>query len=107
MGKPTGLSHAVVAVAALSSSTALAQPAPTSPDIVVEGIVRDDQRRVCKQTTATGSIIPTRTCKTKAEWEQIRERNLAQADQLKRDADRYRHTQALRDAICSDPSTPC
>ena len=95
MGTPTGLSRALIAVAALSSSTALAQPA--SPDIVVEGIVRDDQRRVCKQTTATGSIIPTRTCKTKAEWEQIRERGLAQLERLKADRVRDNYIKWLRE----------
>ena len=95
MGTPTGLSRALVGVAALSSSTALAQPA--SPDIVVEGIVRDDQRRVCKHTTATGSIIPTRTCKTKAEWEQIRERGLAQLERLKADRVRDNYIKWLRE----------
>ena len=97
MVKPASLSHVFIAVAALSSSTALAQPAPTSPDIVVEGIVRDDQRRVCKQTTATGSIIPTRTCKTKAEWEQIRERSLAQLERLKTDRLRDNYIKWLRE----------
>ena len=100
MGKPTGLSRVLIALAAFSSSTAVAQPG--SPDIVVEGIVRDDQRRVCKQSTATGSIIPSRTCKTKAEWEQIRARGLAQLEQLKRDRDQERHTRLCNEFCGQD-----
>ena len=90
-----------------ASQSAQSTPPAQPPEVIVEGQVPDAKKRVCKQTTATGSIIPTRTCKSQAEWEEIRERNLAQADQLKRDVDRYRHTQAVRDAICSDPSMPC
>jgi hypothetical protein len=51
------------------TATADAQPksAPQSPEVIVEGRIPDSQKRVCKQATTTGSIIPTRTCKTKAE----------------------------------------
>ena len=69
----------------------------SSPDIVVEGKGRDDLKRVCKQTTATGSIIPTRTCKTRSEWEEIRERSIAQIEQLERDQVQARFTQTSKE----------
>ena len=53
-------------------------------------------KKVCKTQTATGSIMPARTCKTKAEWEQIRQRSLAQLEQLKRDQDNDRMIQESR-----------
>lgn len=80
------------AAAILYGPVAYAQRQPSSPDIVVEGKVRDDQKRVCKQITATGSILPVRTCKTKSEWEEIRERSLAQVDQIERDRTQERFT---------------
>ena len=75
-----------------------------SPDVIVEGKVRDDLKRVCKQTTATGSILPTRTCKTKSEWEEVRQRTLAQTQQLKDDSDRYRQFRETREALCGEGS---
>ena len=75
-----------------------------SPEVIVEGKIRDDMKRVCKQSTATGSILPTRTCKTKAEWEEFRQRGLAQMQQLKDDSDRYRQFQETREALCGQGS---
>ena len=77
----------------------LAAQTPTgveTPEVVVEGKLRDDLKRVCKTQTATGSIMPTRTCKTKGEWEQIRQRSLAQLEQLKKDQDTDRMIQETR-----------
>jgi hypothetical protein len=71
-----------------------------SPEVIVEGKIPDDLKRVCKQTTATGSILPTRTCKTKADWERIHDRQIAQLDQLKRDMDRDRFTRLTIEVLC-------
>lgn len=84
------------------ASPALAQTRPNnaSPDVVIEGVIRDDQRRVCKQTTATGSIIPARVCRTKADWDRIYNRQISQLNQLKRDMDRDRHTRQTIEVLC-------
>src|SRR4051794_27281094 len=94
-----------ISVRAFGTLIALSVFAPTlavaqTPDVVVEGKIQDKQKRVCKQSTTTGSIFAARICKTKAEWEEIRQRSLAQTDQLKDDFDRYRTTQMTRDAMC-------
>lgn len=84
-------------VAALPVTHAAAQtPTVQTPDVVVEGKIQDDQKKVCKTQTSTGSIMPTRTCKTKAEWETIRQRSLAQLDQVRKEQDRERFLQESR-----------
>lgn len=70
---------------------------PPNPDVVVEGTIPHRDKRVCKQTTATGSIIPSRTCKTKAEWEQMRQRGIALLERLKADREREKYIQWLRE----------
>ena len=89
---------------AFQVSPALAQTRPSDapPDVVVEGRIQDSDRRVCKQTTSTGSIFLTRTCKTKAEWEQIRERSLAQKEQLFRDREQERFTRLCKEFCGKD-----
>lgn len=86
---------------------AVAQSIPTSPDVIVEGKIPESQRLVCKQTIATGSIIPTRTCKTKADWERIRDRNIAQLDQLERDQVQQRFTNTSRENCADQPVLRC
>ena len=84
------------------TATADAQPrsTPQSPEVIVEGRIPDSQKRVCKQATTTGSIIPTRTCKTKAEWEEVRARSIAALDQIRKDQDRQRYLQCMVHGIC-------
>ena len=84
------------------TATVHAQPksAPQSPDVIVEGRIPDAQKRVCKQATTTGSIIPTRTCRTKAEWEEVRARSIAALDQIRKDQDRHRYIQCMKHGIC-------
>ena len=86
----------VSAFVAVPATHAAAQAGAQSPEVIVEGKLRDDQKRVCKSSTATGSIMPTRTCKTKGEWEQIRQRSLAQLEQVKAEQDRERFLQESR-----------
>ena len=83
-------------VATIPATQVAAQSGAQSPEVIVEGKLRDDQKRVCKSSTATGSIMPTRTCKTKGEWEQIRQRSLAQLEQVKAEQDRERFLQESR-----------
>ena len=73
----------IVIVAAglmLSPAAARAEPGaglPRGPDdVTVTGKRPDRDKLVCKSDVATGSIIPTQTCKTKGEWEEIRQRGL-------------------------------
>lgn len=91
-------------LAILGSTAAAAQKsaAPRPPDVIVEGRISEAQKRVCKQTTVTGSILPVRTCKTKAEWEQIRERSMAQKEQLFRDREQERFTRLCKDYCGQD-----
>ena len=41
------------------------------------------EKKVCKVDTATGSIMPKRTCKTAAEWDAITSANRGVADDLR------------------------
>jgi hypothetical protein len=52
---------------------------------------------VCKSDVTTGSIIPTRVCKTKGEWEAIRQRDLATIQRLKDDRTREQHVRDARE----------
>ena len=48
------------------------EPAPATdedPDIVVEGDVPKEERRVCETRVQTGSIMPRRVCRTAAQAE--------------------------------------
>ena len=60
---PIGRLSCVVGILALSPP--LAAEAPAGPSV-------DGDKLVCKVEAKTGSRFPTKTCRTKAEWEQIR-----------------------------------
>ena len=97
MSRTHWLTLVSVLIAATPAAQVAAQtPAAQPPEVVVEGKLRDDQKKVCKTSTSTGSIMPTRTCKTKGEWEQIRQRSLAQLEQVKAEQDRERFLQESR-----------
>ncbi|MES2988640.1 MAG: hypothetical protein V4808_12105 [Pseudomonadota bacterium] len=51
--------------------------------IVVEGLQKARNKRVCKRSTSTGSIMTKVTCKTAGEWEIERDRQIAQAERLR------------------------
>ena len=93
---------ALIALVAFEPISATAQNVPDAqpPDVIVEGQIPDANKRVCKQMTSTGSIISNRTCKTKAEWEEIRTRSLAALDQIRKDQDRQRYLQCMIHGIC-------
>ena len=68
----------------------------SSPEIVVEGKRADQNKRVCRSAVSTGSIMPTKTCKTKGEWEEIRQRSIIAMEQVQAAQEGQRLTQELR-----------
>jgi hypothetical protein len=55
---------------AASAVASAAQADTPTPDIVVEGEVPKERRRVCEMETVTGSIMPKRVCRTVAQIEE-------------------------------------
>jgi hypothetical protein len=66
-------------------------PPPAPDDVTVTGKRLDREKLVCKEDVTTGSIIPTRTCKTKGEWEEIRQRGLARLETMRNDRTSQRY----------------
>ena len=74
-----------------------AQSAQTpAPEIVVQGKRADENKRVCRSAISTGSIMPTKTCKTRGEWEEIRQRSIIAMEQIQQAQEDQRLTQELR-----------
>jgi len=96
-------SFAAMALAAThGSASAQPNPAPsanTPPEVVVEGKRLDENKRVCRTAVSTGSIMPTTICRTKAEWEEIRQRSIIAMEQAQQAQEWQRHTQALRNSV--------
>jgi hypothetical protein len=98
MLKPLALSLFLVHAAAVGQSAPQGQPAsPEGREIVVKGELPDAKKRVCKSSVATGSILSKKVCRTKEEWEYIRERSIASAERMKAEARARDHVQATRD----------
>ena len=68
-----------------------ASPLP-GPDVTVTGKRPDRDKRVCVSDVTIGSIMPKTICKTKGEWEEQRQRDLAVVQRLKDDRNRQQHT---------------
>ncbi len=67
---------AATAPAAAASAAPAAAAAPATPAANAKGqqaAEADPDRKVCKQERPVGSLIPTRICKTAAQWELERE----------------------------------
>jgi hypothetical protein len=75
-----------------------ASPTPAPGDVTVTGQRPDRDKMVCKSDVATGSIIPTQTCKTKGEWEEIRQRGLAKLETMRKDSASQRYLKDAREA---------
>jgi len=88
----------VAAGVMLFPAAAAADPVtPPAPDeVTVTGKRPDQDKRVCKSDVTTGHIMPKTVCKTKGEWEEERQRGLAQVQRLKDDRTREQH---VRDAV--------
>jgi hypothetical protein len=82
---------------AASAAEPGAIPPPAPGDVTVTGKRLEQDRQVCKSDVTTGSIIPTRVCKTKGEWEAIRQRDLATIQRLKDDRTREQHVRDARE----------
>ena len=86
------LCAALVGVQSVTGPAAAQAPAasPSPPSATAEDIevVRERARknkRVCKSSVATGSIMPTRVCRTVGEWEAIRERSMTALENMRRE----------------------
>jgi hypothetical protein len=47
-------------------------------------------KRICKTSVPTGSIIPKRVCRSKEQWEEIRARDIAALELMKKDQETAR-----------------
>ena len=86
------------AAASAQAARSKAAPAATGTDpIVVTGELPDAKERVCKKSVATGSIMPKRECRSRAEWEEIRQRSIAQVERHKKEREAELHVNDVRD----------
>ena len=90
------ISFATLAIAAPAIPTHAQSAQTPSPEIVVEGKRADQNKRVCRSAVSTGSIMPTKTCRTKGEWEEIRQRSIIAMEQVQQAQEDQRLTQELR-----------
>lgn len=92
---------AILATAPAGAQTT--QPQSADQDIVVEGEkqswdpAEEKKKKVCKRSTATGSIMPKVTCRTKGEWDQLAERSLTEVERIKDDRVSRDNTQLARE----------
>jgi len=75
------------AVAILSA--AISGPALASDNPSGAADPAKSEKKICKNEAKTGSIMPKRVCRTKAEWDQLSEQGKADLDRV-RDMDRSR-----------------
>ena len=66
-------------------------------EIVVEGEVPEKQRRVCETRTETGSIIPKRVCRTRAQIEEEERIARESVEIIRRDRDTRAFVQMSRE----------
>jgi len=83
---------------ALSMIGAPAQDAAAQDRITVTAEKKKADRRVCKRTVTTGSVMPKVTCRTAAEWEAEREKSLASME-LRRADERWRQGASLEKGL--------
>ena len=69
-----------------------------TPDILVEGEVPKEQRRVCEMQTTTGSIMPKRVCRTVAEIDEQQRVARESLEIIRRDHDTRSFVELSRDA---------
>lgn len=91
-------SGTAVAEVASAAPTGAAEEAPGDEEIIVEGEVPKERRRVCQMETTTGSIMPKRVCRTVAQIEEAERTARDALEIIKRDRDSRAFTQASREA---------
>ncbi len=64
-------------------------------DITVVGKKEKPEKKVCKRSTETGSIIPRMVCKDEGEWERIRERSVAAVEEVQQNQEALRHSREI------------
>jgi hypothetical protein len=69
-----------------------------TPEIIVEGEVAPEQRRVCEMQTTTGSIMPRRVCRTVAQIEEDERVARESLEIIKRDRDTRSFIQLSQEA---------
>jgi hypothetical protein len=97
---PTGaVAQSDQTVAQASTETAdpvaASEDTPT-PEIIVEGEVPKEQRRVCEMQTTTGSIMPKRVCRTVAQIEEDQRVARESLEIIKRDRDTRSYVELSR-----------
>lgn len=90
--------QAVAPAAAAAAAPGATDGDTPTPDIVVEGEVPREQRRVCEMQTTTGSIMPRRVCRTVAQIEEDERVARESLEIIKRDRDTRSHVQLMREA---------
>ena len=75
------------AVAILSA--AMSGPVMANDDPAGAADPAKKEKKICKNDAKTGSIMPKRVCRTKAEWDQLSEQGKADLDRV-RDMERSR-----------------
>ncbi len=79
---------AAVPISFAQGAAAQTSPAPagTGQDgIVVKGKKPAKDKRVCKRSTPTGSVIPVTVCRTAGDWDAETEKGLVLREQLAKD----------------------
>ena len=95
------------ALAAQPSAETNATPVPppgaetgdSNSEVIVTGKQQEPRKdkKVCKRSTATGSIMPKVTCRMESEWNLQRERDLVALEKLKADRVSRDNTQLARE----------
>ena len=87
----------------LCTSSTAAAPQARPGDIVVEGKRAERDRPLCKRTIPTGSILRATTCKTRGEWEQQRQRDIATLEIAQRALEIRRDIMGIREGTAPPP----
>jgi hypothetical protein len=86
----------VTAISPAGQDAAKAQ----DPGIVVQGEKeKKANKRTCKRSVPTGSVVPKITCRTVAEWQADAEKAQSAIEAIKNDRRTRDHTQASRDLL--------
>ncbi len=87
-----------VATASPGQQAPASQTGSKPGPIVVTGEQPRENKRVCQNIVSTGSIMMRSVCKTQAQWNEERERSLAEFQRMRDRQDLDRHIKAMRQA---------
>jgi hypothetical protein len=86
----------LVMIGTASPAQKTSPPSADSDPIVVTGKTAKENKRVCKSSVATGSILPQKICKKQSEWDEQRERDLLAMERIVADQETRQQVQELR-----------